>query len=423
MSKKTEAAAAEEKKIEAQVLTAHEVNELVEVCLATPMEGYPAKKDDKCIWGLPLLIEGPPGIAKTARLKQLANVVHLKAKSLFAAQHPPEDFSGVLIPDGKGGASQICALGQVRELVKLGTGLIFLDEINGATPATQGALQSFIHERVIGDQEIPGRIRIIAAMNPEDIATGGYGLSAPLANRFVHVVDPGPTPKEWTSWLLGNIKTGLTASMEDIEKQMAIFWPDIYPESQALFAGFMDRLGETHLHRMPQVGDTQAGRAWPSHRTWDYAIRGWTTARILQKNDSVRDSVIEACVGPGSATAFLEYMREADIPKPMDVLDGKYKVNPDRLDIVLAAYTGAIAYVQQRTDRAEKIDLAVKAWGSMRQLFEARLADIAVTPSEVLIQNHLGRGSNDAVLKKAATEILSLMAKSGIQFYVESQNA
>lgn len=406
----------------AQSLTANEVNEVIEVCLATPMEGYPSKKNDDCLWGLPLCVEGEPGIAKTARMKQLGRVLSIKVRSLFAAQHPPEDFSGALIPDGKGDATQICPLSQVRELIKEKRGLIHLDELNGAPPATQGALQSFIHERIAGDQPIPGKIRIVASQNPAEIATGGFQLSAPLANRFVHLVDPGPTARDWISWLMGNTTSRLTATMEQIEDQICDDWPQLFPESQALFAGFMEANGELLLHKRPELSDPQSSKAWPSHRTWDYSIRAWTTARILEKNDSIRAAIIEACVGPGAAAVFLTYMQENDIPKPMDVLKGNWKPDKDRIDIVMAAYAGAVAYVRQRPIQKDKMELGVLAWGSLKQLFPLGLADIVVPASEGLVLERLGRASGDTDLKKAATEVLTLLAKSGVQSYVEDRD-
>lgn len=408
-----------------QNLTASEVDELIEVCLSTPMEGYPkdrhADGEDECLWGLPVLIEGEPGIAKTARLKQLAKAVRIPARSLFAAQHPPEDFSGALIPDGKGGANQMCPLLQVRDLIEEGTGIIFLDEINGAPPATQGALQSFIHERVAGDQILPGRIRIVSAQNPADIATGGFALSSPLANRFVHFTDPGPNAREWATWLMGTSKQRLRATMKDMEDAVTSDWPNLFPESQALFSGFMENHGAGLLHKRPPLSDPQSSKAWPSHRTWDYALRAYTAARILEKNDSVRDAIIEACVGPGAAATFLTYMQNTNIPKPMEVLNGSYDPDPNRVDIVLAAYTGMVAYVRQRPTRKEQMELAPKAWASLKKLFPISLADICEPASRGLVQEKLGRNSQDPTISKAASEVLVKMSHSGIVDFVEAQ--
>lgn len=392
-----------------------ELNELVEVCLAAPMDGYPGHEG--CLWGLPLLIEGLPGNAKTARIKQMGKVLRVKAKSLFAAQHPPEDFSGALIPDGAGGAKQICPLSQVRELCKIGRGIIFLDEVNGATPATQGAIQSFIHERVAGDEEIPGAIRILAAANPEDIATGGFRLSPPLANRFLHISDPGPTPRQWCAFQMGNALEGLQASLADIEKVIISDWPSVFPETLGLFTAFIEAHPDL-LHKMPPPSNPQSSKSWPSPRTWDFAMRAWTTANILSKGDSIREALVTACVGEGAASMFMVYAANTDIPKPMEVLSGKWKINSNRLDIVLAAYGSATAYVRQKPTREAKLEVAPLLWNSLAKLFEAKLSDIVVPCVEGLIQEQLGLHSGNAAVEQAARKVLVTLSKSGVQTFL-----
>lgn len=393
-----------------------ELNELVEVCVGAPMDGYPGQAD--CLWGLPLLIEGLPGNAKTARVKQMSRILRVKARSLFAAQHPPEDFSGALIPDGKGSAKQICPLSQIRELIKEGRGIIFLDEVNGATPATQGALQSFIHERVAGDQPIPGGIRIIAAANPEDIATGGFRFSPPLANRFLHVSDPGPTAREWCAYQMGNHLEGLGATLQDIEAAVVTDWPSLHPETLGLFTAFM----EAHpglLHKMPPPSNPQSSKSWPSPRTWEFAMRAWTTANILSKGDSVREALITACVGAGAASMFMAYAASTNIPKPMDLLTGRWKMDVNRLDIVLAAYGSAVAYVRQKPTREEKCEIAPLMWNSLAKLFEAKLSDVVIPCVEGLIQEQLGVHAGVAAVEQAARKILVPLAKSGVQNFLQ----
>jgi len=399
-------------------LTSTEVSELIEVALSTPMDGYPGHDD--CKWGLPLLIEGNPGTAKTARVKQVAKAMGAHLETIFSAPHPPEDFSGALIPDGKGDANQIAVLPQIRRLLKAKEGILFLDEVNGAPPATQGALMSLIHERHTGDADIPPRVRILAAQNPEEIATGGNRLAPALANRFVHITDPGPNAREWITWLMGSAQSKMQHSMAAIEKIIVEDWPNQYPITQGIFAGFMEKL-PGNLYMLPSVSDPQSGKAWASHRTWDFATRGWTAARILEKSDSIRDAMVEACVGPAAAEQFCVYQKEANIPQPLEMLKGKWKIDKNRLDIVLAAYTGMVAYVRQRITRAEKEELAPAAWTIIAKLFEAELADIIVPAAEGLIQERLGRNSNNKDIMKAANLVLVPLAKSGLAKHLEER--
>ncbi len=399
-------------------LKSNEVYEVAEVCIAAPMDGYPGQPD--CLWGIPLLIEGKPGIAKTARVKRIAKDLSVDVVPIFAGQHPPEDFSGVLIPDGKGGANQICTISSIRKLIEKGEGILFFDEINGASPATQGAIMSVVHERRIGDDVLPPDIRIIAAQNPTEISAGGIPLTAPLANRFVHAVDPGPSSDEWTAWLIGASKTGYTASLSTYQKAIASDWPDVYPGTQGLFAGFIQK-NQILLHKLPSPSDPAASKAWPSHRTWDFAGRLYTTAKIQGRSEDLIDILVECAVGPGAASAFQEYRRNANLPDPLDVLNKKWTPHKQRLDIIFAAYTSMVNYVTQRPSREEKHKLAVKAWAALEVLFEENLADILVPAVDGLVNNSLGRSSGDPDLIRASNKVLVRTSQAGLLTYLEEK--
>ena len=407
-----------------------ELNDVVETCLASPMEGKPYKDD--CLWGLPILVEGLPGNAKSARIKQMGKVLRVKAKSIFLAQHPPEDLAGALIPDGKGGARQICPLIQVRELIQEREGILFLDELNGAPPATHGAAQSFVHERVAGDMPLPGRIRIVAAQNPEGIATGGYRLPVALANRFVHINDPGPTGREWNLWCMedclddddddstSKMLRKIQPTLVDIEATVTAGWKDTWRRTTSLFSAFIEA-NPNMLHTMPPESDPQSSKSWPSPRTWDYAKRAWTTATILGKSEQVRDIIVEGCLGPGASAAFLEYARNTNIPSPEDVLSGKWVIDSRRLDIVFAAYAGTTTFIRQQAERDDKIALAPKMWDALGRLFETNLADIVIPCVESMLAERLGLHAGNPNVVKAAKPVLLRLSQSGMQNFVNER--
>jgi MoxR-like ATPase len=393
-------------------LSSDELMTVIETSFATPMDGTPGKKD--ALWGLPILIEGEPGTAKTARIKQVAASLKSELFVFFAAPHPPESFAGALIPDGQGGAKNIVALSELRDCIKEGVGILFLDEINGAAPATQGAIQSLIHERKSGGSTIPGEIRIIAAQNPEDIATAGYRLSPPVANRFVHVYDHGPTEDEWVQWAIGHEGWSSKHSLESLSELVTVKWPDVWPGVQGLFAAFMStQNGTKMLHNRPALENPNAARAWPSHRTWDFARRAWATSKILERSDTIRDSLVESCIGQGAAAAFIEYANKTDLPTPMDVLSGKWKIPTDRLDIALAAYAAATGYVVQRPDKKEKLELGPKLWEALHRLVEAGMSDLVVSHVKDMLKHGLGSGASPA-MKGPATKVLIPLHRSGM---------
>lgn len=401
-------------KLDLITLSSFELMDLIETSFATPMEGSPGQtaKED-VLWGLPLLIEGNPGTAKTARIKRIAKLLKSKLFVFFAAPHPPESFAGALIPDGKGDAKNIVALSELRECIREGSGILFMDEINGAAPATQGAIQSLIHERRSGGSDIPGEIRIIAAQNPEEIATAGYRLSAPVANRFVHVFDHGPNETEWANWSVGGAEWYTEHTLESLVDLVTKKWPDVWPEVQGLFGAFMTtQLGTGVLHKLPASEDPASSRAWPSHRTWDFARRAWATSRIMNRSDTIRDSLVESCVGVGAAQAFIAYASTTKIPSPLDVLNNKWKIDTDRIDIVFAAYSSAAGYVTQRPDRAEQVKLAPLMWDALGRLLDANMQDIVVPSVDVLLKGKLGMDVSPEI-KKAATKVLVPLYRAG----------
>lgn len=383
-------------------LSSKELLEFLTVAVSTPMEGEPGHKD--CLWGLPTLVEGMPGLAKTARIKQLAVSLSTRLQIFFAAPHPPESFAGALIPDGHGDGKNIVALSELRSIIKLGAGILYMDELNGAAPATQGAIQSLIHERHTGGSNIPGEIRILSSQNPEEIATGGNSLAPAVANRFIHITDPGPTATEWTQWRIGNWSMGAQRSLDDLTSLVAAQWRNKFPVAQGLFAGFIDRMpGE--LYRMPDQGDPRSSKAWASHRTWDYATRAWATCLILDTSENVKQAMIEACVGVGGASMLQTYASAADIPSPEEVLNGKWVINTDRLDVVFAAYGAATAFTTQRPDAAERLNYAPQLWKAYMRLIDAGLADLCVPLSEQVIRAGLGVNSQDKPTMELATKV------------------
>lgn len=396
-------------------LSSNELMEAIETALATPLDGIPGEAS--CYWGAPLLIEGEPGIAKTARVRQIAATLKAPLHVFFAGPHPPESFAGALIPDGNGGAKNIVALSELRAAITGGRGIIFLDELNGAAPATQGALQSLVNERHTGGVAIPGEVRILAAQNPEEIATGGSRLAPAIANRFIHMRDVGPNVDEWISWSTGQAKWEskfADSGLDGLEDLVVKAWPQMWPETQGLFAGFMRVMGTDLLHKRPLRSHPQSSRAWPSHRTWEFARRIYTTNKIMGRSDSVLTAMVEACVGQGAGDALLTYATEANIPSPADVLAGKWEINKDRLDVVLAAYSGMTAYVAQRPDKDDQIRCAAKAWKEYGKLFEASLDDIVAPCVTMLLEKQLGVGSGIPALVEAAKPVLLAMQTRGL---------
>lgn len=407
--------------INGESLKSSQLEEVVETCFLTPTDGWPGETN--CIWGVNPLIWGEPGIGKSARAKYIAAHLGVTLREVFCGQHPPEDFSGALIPDGKGGASSICSLDAIRYLCDKGIGVLFLDEVNQAPPATQGAVMAVTHARQAGGTRIPGRVRILSAANPEEIATGGYKLSPALANRYFHFDDDMPTSAEFSAYMIGRVRrTNIQVRpIEKLESLVTTEWPNKFPESVGLITGFLHKNGMM-IHKRPPIQHDDSGRSWPSHRMWEQVTRAITTSKILGKPQIIRDALITGGVGQGAARALITYERDADLPDPIDMLTKGWPVDTRRLDITMAAYSTMVSYVTGRPDRKEQLELAVPCWEMLLQLVDGRsgLADIAVPQVDALVEATLARNSKNKEILEAAKKVYVPLGLSNIGKYMDA---
>src|SRR5512138_2690610 len=138
---------------------------------------------------LPVLLWGEPGIGKTAALGQLADSLGLPLTTVIASVHGPTDFAGLPVvgADPAEHGVPLAPPDWAVRLARAGRGLLFLDELSTAPPAVQAALLRLVLERRVGALRLPPGVRIVAAANPRSSAADGWELSAPLANRFVHL--------------------------------------------------------------------------------------------------------------------------------------------------------------------------------------------------------------------------------------------
>jgi MoxR-like ATPase len=160
------------------------------VSLLTPW-GNPSNPE--CTWGIPILIWGAPGIGKSGRISYISLCLGLPPEVTYPATNQPENVSGALIPDGQGSGTIFPLLAGVKRLIQNKQGVWIIDELSCARPAVQAAFLGAVYERRVGEEKLPGGIRIIAAANPPEEAAGGWELEPPMANRFCHIYMKPPS--------------------------------------------------------------------------------------------------------------------------------------------------------------------------------------------------------------------------------------
>jgi hypothetical protein len=363
-------------------------------------------------WGIPLILWGNPGIGKSERIEVAAASVGLKTTTVYPGTIQPEDVSGVLIPqislDGKYRAPMKELLLPLDDLLSDQEGLLFLDEMSGARPAVQGALLGLILTRRLAGKQLPSRVRIIAAGNPPETAAGGWELEAPMANRFCHIDVTKPTTTEWATWVT-NGPNVTPFPFDDGEKRILASWNKVYAVESNIYAQFMRKRGDELLYALPQ-SESLRGRAWPSPRTWNYAVRCSCTAKILGNLD-VEKTLVEGCVGEGPAKEFFKFRKDLDLPDVEDVLTGKW-FDTKKLDVLHVAFSAAVNYVVG----TRTIPDVHNMWCRLRDLMNHDLSDIAMAHSKVLSKAGLGLHFSPET-KVIVSDVLHALGNSGVMGY------
>lgn len=143
---------------------------------------------------LPVFIWGPPGIGKSALVRQFADAVGLQCVSLLGSQLAPEDIIGV--PQIVDGRSRFCPPTLIAREEPY---CLFLDELNACSQEVQKAFYSLVLDRRIGEFQLPPGTIVIGAGNRAEDAAITRPLSSALINRLVHV-QLRASARDWLDW-------------------------------------------------------------------------------------------------------------------------------------------------------------------------------------------------------------------------------
>jgi hypothetical protein len=308
---------------------------------------------------VPVVLWGPPGTGKTARVHQMAERLGLTVETVILSQREPADVAGMPLPPAPGERGiRWEPPGWAVRLAAAGRGILFFDELSCAAPAVQAAALRIIQERCVGELSLPAEVRVVAAANPPDQAAGGWDLEAPTANRLAHV-EVSADLTEWGEW-------ALAAHAGDRPGEV---------ETRALVLAFL-RARPGLLLAVPQ--DTaQRGRAWPSPRTWAAVARA--TAGLGTGEASVR--IAQALVGDGPALEWCEWVRRQDLPDPEWVLAHPASWTPsERGDATYAVAASVVAAVAGKVTK----ERWGAAWAVLARVCDSGQPDLAAVAGRAL---------------------------------------
>ena len=316
---------------------------------------------------LPVLLWGEPGIGKSAVLEQFATGLGVPLETVIASVHEPSDFAGlpVINDDAAHNGVPMAPPDWAVRLARAGRGILFFDELSSAPPAVQAALLRVVLERHVGSLALPGPVRVVAAANPPSSAADGWHLSPPLANRFIHL-NWTHDPRTVARGMTGRWPSVRVPRVDAANVSAAI------ARARGLISGFLiARPGLTHA--LP--ADTESrGRAWPSPRTWEMALRLLAVAFAASASAEATAAALIGAVGDGAGIELVAYLDQFDLPDPNRVL-----ANPDaftlppRGDRQLAFLSAVVAAVQ--ADLTQQRWEA--CWAVLAKAVDAGVADVA----------------------------------------------
>ena len=254
----------------------------------------------------PMFIWGQPGVGKSSVLKSIAEEDGLELSDLRLSLLDPVDLRGFPYRDGN---TMRWAPADMLPQDPNSRGILFLDEMNAAPPATQAAAYQLVLDRRIGAYELPPGWTIIAAGNRDGDSGVTYTMPAPLANRFIHEefeVDFD----DWTRWALqAGIRTEVLNFIRFRPELLNHFDPD--------------------------------QRSFPTPRSWQFV------SDILSdgsEDPEVENGMIAGAVGKGATAEFKAFLRiYRDLPNPDAVLLAPQQAKVPTDPATLYALCGALS--------------------------------------------------------------------------------
>lgn len=374
------------------------LDKLAKVGLMTP--GFNGRR------GIPFMLSGGSGTAKTSWVNQVVNDYDGLAETIIVALRELPDFLGM--PSIKDGRTRYAHLEWAERVSTAPFSVVFFDELDKGDEDLQAAVLRVILEGVIGEKRTPVTVRFWAAQNPHGSAAGGRRINAALANRLCWLNWEGPDINQVAKHWMG-LPTVLGMEPDDAankkpakhhwkaeEEALAEVWPAYQAEAVGNITGFL-HARPTLLHKEPVKGDTKAHGPWPSRRSWEGAWRVLAGARAFDMNQEEQMGLVGGFVGQAAELEFSSWIREANLPKAIDVLDGKIQWQPDRkrLDIAAAVLNGCAATVaQQGCDRRqERAEMLFSILASNLKT----VPDLIVPIADTLLASKLQlRGNKDA---------------------------
>lgn len=266
--------------------------------------------------GINTMIWGGPGIGKSEIPQQVADSLNMTLIDFRANLFDPVDVRGVPHIQAVKETGERFTRWAVPDIFPIEqrdgeTGILFIDELPTAPPATQNAFLQLLLTRQIGDYVLPKGWSVIAAGNRLTDAAAVYQMPSPVRNRLAHY-ELEANLDDWVSWAYNNnINSDLIGFIQYRPGLLYNFSADDY--------------------------------AFPTPRSWSFV----SNKLKYQPEDIDHDSCffgVSSLVGDGPAGEFIAYKEIADkLPDIDKLLEDPSKYKKDDNPAILYALSSAVA--------------------------------------------------------------------------------
>jgi len=171
-----------------------------------------------------ILLEGPPGVAKTTLAKTVAKLVDVNFRRVqFTPDLLPTDIIGTVIFNPRTGEFSV-------RKGPIFTNLLLADEINRASPKTQSALLEAMEERQVTIEgntfALEEPFIVIATQNPVE-QEGTYPLPEAQLDRFLFKMDVGYPGREEEKEIMRKVLGGFKEIKPVFSKKQILSFREI----------------------------------------------------------------------------------------------------------------------------------------------------------------------------------------------------